>query len=197
MARIFISHRPGDAAGYVRGLQEALAARYGRENVRTFADVARADPGAPVSRLIDQAIGEADVVLAVIGTTWLSAPDEGGRTLHDPDDRIRRELEAALERGVTLIPVPIDTNLPGREALPESLKPLLGRMAVPLSGTSFDHGLGRLLADLDRIAEAAAPPPEPVPVDVPEPSYTPPPQPPRSKPRKPDTPPLPRAIDCS
>jgi len=180
VARIFISHRPGDAAGYVRGLQEALAARYGRENVRTFADVARADPGAPVSRLIEQAIGQADVVLAVVGSSWLTVADEAGRTLQDPDDRIRRELEAALGRGMTVIPVPIGTGIPSREEVPDSLKPLLDKQARILSETAFDHGVGLLMGDIDRIAPAQPDtPPEPPPTERPEPAYTPPVEPAR------------------
>jgi hypothetical protein len=153
VARIFISHRPGDAAGYVMALQTALAARYGHEQVRTFQDVARDHPGAPVSQLIDQAIGEADVVLAVIGTNWLSATDEGGRTLADADDRIRRELERALGGSVKVIPIPIGgASLPRTEQLPEPLRPLLARNATSVRETGGRLVLDKLFSDLDSIS---------------------------------------------
>lgn len=159
MARIFISHRPGDAAGYVVALQEALAARYGREQVRTFAHVAKSNPGAPVGRLVEQAIAEADVVLAVIGTSWLTTTDEAGRTLADPDDRIRRELEIALAGGVTVMPVPMGgAGIPARESLPESLRSLPDRQAGKVIETSAGLDVERLVSDIDTVtgqAEAA------------------------------------------
>ncbi|MEX2210523.1 MAG: toll/interleukin-1 receptor domain-containing protein [Gaiellaceae bacterium] len=178
MAKIYISHRPGDAAGYVRALQEALASRHGREQVQTFADVARSDPGAPISRLIERAVDDADVVLAVIGTSWLSTTDEVGRTLVDADDRIRRELERALERDVALIPVPIGgASLPRREELPESLQPLLRKNAVEVTESAFGSGVDRLTRDIDTIAQrleaARAPEPAPAAPAMPEPAARP------------------------
>jgi hypothetical protein len=186
VARIFISHRPGDAAGYVMALQEALASRYGRDQVRTFGDVAHSDPGAPVSRLIERAVDDADVVLAVIGTTWLSATDEGGRTLTDADDRIRRELERALAGDANVIPVPMGAGLPRRDELPESLRPLLDRNAASVLDASGRLGVDRLAGDIDSTVQrreaARAPEPEPTPVVEEEP----PPRPPSQVSTRPD-----------
>ena len=152
-------------------LQTALAARYGQDQVRTFADVARSDPGAPVSSLIERAIGDADIVLAVIGSNWLTGTDEAGRTLADPDDRVRRELELALEQGVGVAPVTIDANLPAREQLPGRLARLPDLNAVAIRGAAFQAGMDSLYRTVDRVFadtdQARTAPPEVVEVEQP------------------------------
>jgi len=44
------------------------------------------------------------VLVAVIGPDWLLAANEKGRRRDDPQDRVRLELEAGIERGIPLIP---------------------------------------------------------------------------------------------
>jgi hypothetical protein len=57
------------------------------------------------------------VLLAVIGPTWLTVTDERGRRrLDDPDDIVRLEIEAALAREVRVIPILVEgAVMPGRE----------------------------------------------------------------------------------
>ena len=62
------------------------------------------------------------MLLAVIGPHWLAAGQDGQRRLDDPADFVRLEIEAALARGVRVIPVLVDgAQLPRPEQLPASL----------------------------------------------------------------------------
>jgi len=88
-----------------------------------FIDVASIEPGVDFAEVITRAVGSCDVLLAVIGPGWLTAPDEAGqRRLDDPDDLVRLEVEAALARDVRVIPVLVeDATMPRRKDLPEDL----------------------------------------------------------------------------
>jgi hypothetical protein len=68
-------------------------------------------------------VGQCHAVLAVVGTGWLDVRDEGGqRRLESGDDFVRIELEAALARGVPLIPVLVSgAVMPTAGQLPQSL----------------------------------------------------------------------------
>src|SRR5262249_56510638 len=78
---------------------------------------------------VEQILGrvrQARVVLAVIGTHWLTAagPDEK-RRLDDPADWIRRELAEAFAAGVRVIPVLTDeAEMPTEADLSADLVPL-------------------------------------------------------------------------
>ena len=51
------------------------------------------------------------VLLAIIRPTWLTVSDEQGRRrLDKPDDLVRLEVEAALTRGVRVIPILTETR---------------------------------------------------------------------------------------
>jgi hypothetical protein len=73
-------------------------------------------------RVITGAVQSCAVLLAVIGGRWLEAAGPDGRRLDDPDDFVRLEIEAALARGVRVIPVLVDgTTMPRPDQLPASL----------------------------------------------------------------------------
>ncbi len=63
--------------------------------------------------MISSAVGSCDVLLALIGDQWLTLTDSHGRRrLDDPDDFVRLEIEAALERNVRIIPILVDGASP-------------------------------------------------------------------------------------
>jgi hypothetical protein len=78
--------------------------------------------------------------------------DEGGRRrLDNPNDFVRLEIEAALSRGVRVIPILVDAaRMPAEDGLPDSLAPLVRRQALELSPARFDFDTSRLLKVLDR-----------------------------------------------
>ena len=188
--RIFISYRRDDSRGYAGRLQGDLSRRYSEEHV--FRDV-EIPPGADFGEYITSLVDKCNVVLAIIGPSWLDARDrEGERRIDNPDDWVRLEIERALARdGVEVIPVLVDgARLPPREELPESLLALRRRNAFELSDRRWDYDVGQLGQHLDvllrgtsalhvRPAEmsttptatpVAAPTPPPAPAPEPEPA---------------------------
>lgn len=101
-SRVFISYRREDS-GYPAGwLFDQLAASLGAD--RVFKDADSIEPVDDFAEVISDAVSSC-AVLAVIGDRWLAAADEDGRRLDDPGDFVRLEIEAALTRGVRVIPV--------------------------------------------------------------------------------------------
>lgn len=131
---IFISYRRQETSHLAGRLHDRLADRFGVGQV--FIDVDSIEPGVDFAEEISQAVAACRVLLVIIGPAWLSATDErGGRRLDNPDDIVRLEVEAALARGVRLIPILVEgTVMPGQRDLPESLVGLARRNACP-SGT--------------------------------------------------------------
>ena len=188
--RIFISYRRDDSRGYAGRLQGDLSRRYSEEHV--FRDV-EIPPGADFGEYITSLVDKCNVVLAIIGPSWLDARDrEGERRIDDPDDWVRLEIERALARdGVEVIPVLVDgARLPPREELPESLLALRRRNAFELSDRRWDYDVGQLGQHLDGVLRGtsalhvrpaemsttptatpvAAPTPAPAPAPEPEPA---------------------------
>jgi formylglycine-generating enzyme required for sulfatase activity len=122
----------------------------GEESV--FMDVDTIPPGVDFGQHIRDAVQGCDVVLAIMGDQWLDiayadGPRRGQRRLDDPGDFVRLELEAALRRGIPVIPVLANRALvPRPEDLPESLRALASRQAVELrAGRDLNVDIRRLL----------------------------------------------------
>src|SRR5690348_7903487 len=115
---IFLSYRRADAAAYARLLQHALRDRI--PDAHVFMDLDSIDAGMNFAHVIREAIDSCAVLVAVIGRQWTTLTDEQGRRrLDDPDDYVRFEIRAALERGVRVIPVLVDgARPPQQEQLP-------------------------------------------------------------------------------
>ena len=94
MTRIFISYRRDDSSGWVGHLAVDLQARFGRDAV--FVDVDTISAASDFAVTIAAAIAGSSVVLAVIGPRWLDRLD-------DPNDFVRFELKAALERNLPIV----------------------------------------------------------------------------------------------
>jgi len=95
--------------------------------------------------------------------------DEHGRCrLDKPDDFVRLEIEAALSRGILVIPVLVDgARMPRADELPPSLAALPRRQALELSPARFDFDTSRLLRVLDRsLAEVRAAQQDAAPTDI-------------------------------
>ena len=149
MGRVFISYRREETAYPAGWLYDRLANHYGGGQV--FKDVDSIELGADFVQVITRAVGSCDVLLAMIGEQWLTVTDEHGqRRLDDPDDFVRLEIEAALTRGVRVIPILVNgATMPRAEELPHSLVPLRRRQALELSPSRFEYDTGRLLKVLD------------------------------------------------
>ena len=119
---VFISHRREDSDGFAGRIYDRLAMRLGHDNV--FFDVDAIPPGRDFVDVLSDRVGKCDALIAVIGKNWVTAADDQNRRrLGDPSDFVRIEIEAALSRGVPVIPVLLGgTPMPHAEDLPEGLR---------------------------------------------------------------------------
>src|SRR5207244_4133019 len=143
MASVFISYRRADTSGYAGRLAEALADRFGRENV--FMDVDSIAAGADFEDRIHTALGASQVALVLIGDEWLLAEPDGRRRIDDQDDYVRTEIAAALKRNdVTVVPVLVEgVRMPDAAELPSDIAPLTKRNAFELSNKRWRSDLER------------------------------------------------------
>jgi TIR domain len=150
--RVFLSYRREDASGHAGRLYDLLAARYGHEHV--FMDIDAIPLGSQFGETINRAVASCDVVIALIGRSWLSASAaDGRRRLDDPDDFVRRELESALTEDVVLVPACVQgAEIPREQELPSSLAPLSGRQGFQLSDAGWRDDVERLIRRLEQVA---------------------------------------------
>jgi tetratricopeptide (TPR) repeat protein len=148
MAAVFLSYRRDDSAGWVGRLSEALRKGLGRDNV--FMDIDSLAAGEDFAEAIERTVASCDVLAAVIGPRWLSATNaDGVRRLDEPDDYVRLEIAAALERRIRVIPVLVgNASMPSAEQLPDQIKALARRQAYELSDKRWDYDVQGLLKSL-------------------------------------------------
>jgi sulfatase modifying factor 1 len=171
MSKIFLSYRRQDTAGITGRIYDRLRAHFGNDAV--FMDIDSTPFGVDFREHIDEAVGQCDVVLVVIGTRWAGEID-AHRRIDDPRDFVRIEIESALQRDIPVIPLLIDhTRMPAEADLPPSLARLTYRNAIDVDqGRDFHPHVDRLIKGIafhfQRVKVPAAPqppkPPSPEPV---------------------------------
>ena len=89
----------------------------------------------------------------MIGPDWSNATDaKGQRRLDDPTDFVRIEVESAIERGLTVIPVLLKgARMPSADELPDSLKEFTSGMLPSLSGADLRAHRERLFKVIRRL----------------------------------------------
>jgi len=150
---VFICYRREDSAGFARLIYDRLTNKLGRENV--FFDVDNIPAGLDFVDILSERVGKCDALIAVIGKAWVSSADVyDRRRLDDPDDFVRIEIEAALERKIHVIPVLVDgASMPRPDDLPDSLKKLTRRQGIEISHSRFDSDAERLTRALSALDE--------------------------------------------
>ncbi len=156
MTRIFISYRRDDSAGYAGRLFDRLSDRFGRDQI--FMDIDTIEPGLDFVEVIEQAVGSCDVLIALLGRRWLNVADAAGqRRLDNPEDFVRLEIKAALERNIRVIPALVDGAVMPRSAdLPADLARLARRNAVELRHSRFHADVDHLIGVLEKVFAAPA-----------------------------------------
>lgn len=146
MPGIFISYRRQDS-DHALSLYLWLLKKYGRESI--FWDQKDIDPGRDFLQVIEDRIAASSAFIAVIGSGWMDIRDgEGRRRLDSPDDVLRREIAAALGRGILVLPVlGSGAVMPGATDLPEELAGLAHRQALRMADMRFHSLLEEGLAD--------------------------------------------------
>ena len=149
MPGIFVSYRREDSIAYAGRVYDHLANHFGKPHV--FMDVDNIEPGLDFVEVLDHTVSSCDAVVVVIGKNWLTATDERGRRrLDDPEDLVRVEIAAALERKVRVIPVLVGgARMPTSQELPGPLALLSRRNALEISDLAFHQNLSRLIDVLE------------------------------------------------
>ena len=96
-------------------------------------------------------------MLVLIGPYWLQ-PVDGARRIDDPNDWVRREVEAGLQRREAMvIPVLLDGALaPDAAELPESIKGLAALNAVAITGDDLAADIDKMVKSIERARGRAA-----------------------------------------
>jgi hypothetical protein len=143
---VFLSYRRADTPYAAGRLGDRLGERF-----ELFMDIDIA-PGLHFGRALTDAVSSCDVMLVLIGPSWLTAVDEDGtRRLENPRDWVVQEIEAALARDVTVIPVLVDgARMPLPEQLPEQLESLAFRQAISLRHESFNTDITTLMNAIEQ-----------------------------------------------
>lgn len=136
--RIFISYRRSDTAGHAGRIYDYLRNYFGGD--RVFFDVDTIKPGTNFEQKINNELDQSGVVLVLIGKQWLDVKDAAGnRRLDDPHDYVRLEVETALSRDITVIPVLLQgAEVPSAKSLPEKLYDLSRRNAIRLDDDQWN-----------------------------------------------------------
>jgi len=149
---IFISYRRKDSADVVGRLYDCLANHFGKSAI--FKDVYSIPLGSDFKEFLTKAVGNCNVLIAVIGDRWLEKDTLTGKSrLEDPQDFVRAEIEIALTREIPIIPLLVrDISFPSEKDLPVSLNRLTFKNGQRLRpDPDFHHDIDLLIKGLENI----------------------------------------------
>ena len=157
MTRIVLSYRRNDQPIAVAWIHEHLANHYGSDQV--FIDVADMVPGKNFRQHLSEVLGQADVLIVVIGSKWLEADANGdSRLVADPDDHVRFEIQTALERDMIIIPLLLDgAKMPRAAVLPADFASFALLHAAELQTRETKLHVYRLMTNIERLIDERTP----------------------------------------
>ena len=150
---IFVSYRRSDTLSATGRLCDHLRLRGFSAEDDIFLDIDNIPPGADFRKVIHDTLHKCDVVLLVIGRSWLTATDtRGRRRLDSASDTHRFEIKSALDSDVVVIPVLVEgAQHPSAEDLPDELSELAFRNSWEISDRRFAADVSGLAEHLRRI----------------------------------------------
>ena len=158
--RVFVSYRRDDAAGFAHAVHDRLVEHLSKE--RVFMDVLGIEPGADFVAKLQSAVGQSDVLIALIGNRWAGKDASGGRRIDDPQDWVRVEVATALRRGIKVIPALLDgARMPDAADLPDDLKALARTNGVDVRGSRLNADVWDLTGATMQALGERWPPDEP------------------------------------
>src|SRR5262245_12697230 len=149
MPKITISYRRADSDAIAGRIRDRLARHYGDRAV--FMDIDNIPFGIDFREHIKGELANNDMLVAVIGPKWLG-PGEGGRLrIAEETDPVRIEIEAALARGIPVIPVLVQgAAMPGPGDLPDTMQSFACHNAAQVdAGRDFHPHVDRLIRSMD------------------------------------------------
>jgi hypothetical protein len=156
MPVIFISYRRSDSQDVTGRVYDRLVAKFTPKQVYIDVDNNNIPLGVSFPARIKQLLGKANVVLVIIGPSWVNATNEEGvRRLDDENDFVRMEVEIALRANMPVIPVLVSNAcMPAAADLPPSMHKLLERQGIPVRpGHDFNNDMVRLFSGIDYLDE--------------------------------------------
>jgi TIR domain len=149
--KIFISYRRQDTAPAAGRVYDRLCQLMSKHNV--FFDVSTIASGEDFVTKMTSAIQKCDAVLVFIGKKYLESTADGIVRLNEPDDHVRAEVRVALQKtgqkSDIVLPILVDGALmPRPEALPDDIRALSTRNAMPLRHESFDDNTENIVKAL-------------------------------------------------
>jgi hypothetical protein len=163
--KIIVSYRRSDSAMAGR-IFDRLAQHFGKTNL--FIDIDNVPFGVDFRKHIDDALQASNILIAVVGEKWLGPQAGGKRRILNEADPVRVELETALRRGITVLPVLLDgTSMPDPAELPDTIRDFAYRNALEVeSGRDFNIHVERLIRAVEQIVGGKAMPDAPAPSEV-------------------------------
>jgi hypothetical protein len=147
--KVFISYRREDSRYQARRVYDAFVHALPPDTV--FMDVDSIPPGADFVEILEGWVQQCDILLALIGPTWLKSidPRTKRRRLDSSEDFVRIEVRGALQRKIPVVPVLLDAaEMPTAAELPDDIKALRRRHAEFVDFRTFDADVQRLIKRL-------------------------------------------------
>jgi hypothetical protein len=144
--KVFISYRREDTGSAAGRLYDRLTRLSLKTNV--FFDVSTIGGGKDFNTEIESAIGRSDAALIFIGDKWLEPVQPSGKArIWEASDYVHAELRAALARSILVLPVLVaGARMPRPEQLPEDVRAVTTKNALPLRHESFDDDAENIVA---------------------------------------------------
>ena len=150
MSGIFISYRRQDSDAYAGRLYDRLAAHFGEEQI--FMDIDM-QPGIDFVDEIEQRVALCEVLIAVIGRSWLEVKNDAGLDGWTIRGLEHLKIAAALKRKIPVIPTLVGgAKMPQASDLPNVLSKLTRRQAIEVSHAGFNADAGRLIRGLELLS---------------------------------------------
>ncbi|MEA5467021.1 TIR domain-containing protein [Leptothoe sp. PORK10 BA2] len=146
---IFISYRRSDSQDVTGRIYDRLNSYFDNELI--FRDVYSIPYGNDFQKELKQSVERCEVLVAVIGATWLAVLQE--RLKRSDTDWVRTEIAMALQRDIPVIPLLVGgARMPGDHELPDDLQTLARRNAAQARpDPDFHNDIEQLIQRLEEI----------------------------------------------
>jgi hypothetical protein len=143
--KVFISYRRNDTASSTGRLFPYLKQAFGKKNI--FKDIFSMEGGDKVRERIYETIKQSDVLLLIIGKDWFNIQKTKDPQL-EMDDYVLFEISTALQLGITIIPVLVDSATMLDEPLPNTIKEIRNINACELTSKHYEYDVEKLIQNI-------------------------------------------------
>lgn len=150
--KVFISYRRDDSSGHAGRIYDMLSFEFGASQI--FLDVEDIEAGTDFTMTLKDRINWCDVMLVIIGKSWLTSTNaEGILRIQLADDPVCMEISLAMQRKIPVIPVLVgNARMPSDGELSNQLSSFATHQAIALPDMSFRLVLAHeLVPRLERI----------------------------------------------